>query len=181
MRVSVNQDILRFYVSMANTYCMNVSNRSYKLISVEFDQQRRNHLFHFHILFHDSVQCIRNEIHDHIQVNFIRFLSISIEKLTHLDAVCMMKSFKNFKFTVLIAFILEHLFNSDSLASFCDCSLEHDTKRSVANDFLSIVCQTLLILLDLCSLLTCGLVLFCYTCFCCCCYLNSSSGTCWVA
>jgi hypothetical protein len=140
MRVSVYQDVLRFNVSVANADCMNVSNRSYKLISVEFAKQRRDHLFHFHILFHDSVQCIRNEVHDHIKVNFIRFLSVSIEELAHLDAVCMMKSFKNFKFTVFIALILEDLFNSNSLASFCNGGLEHDTKRSIANNFLSIIC-----------------------------------------
>ena len=143
MRVSVYQDILRFYVSVAYTNCMNVSNRSYKLISVEFYQQRRYHLFHFHILFHDSVQCIRDEVHDHIKVNFIGFLSVCVEELTHLNTVCMMKSFKNFKFTVLIALILEDLFYSDSLASLSDCGLKDNTERAIANNFLSIICQTL--------------------------------------
>jgi hypothetical protein len=55
----------------------------------------------------------------------------------------MMKSFKNFKFTVLVPLILEDFFYSDSLASFRDGGLEHDTKRSIADDFLSIVCKTL--------------------------------------
>ena len=55
----------------------------------------------------------------------------------------MMKSFKNLKFTVLIAFILEYFFNSYSLASFRNRGLENDTKRPVAHNYLGVIGETL--------------------------------------
>lgn len=143
MRVGVYQNILRFNVSVADTNGMNVGNRSNELIRIEFDEKRRNHLLHFHVLLHDSVQCVGNKIHHHVQIYLIWLLSVCVEELTHLDAVGMMKSFENLEFTVLVALILEHFFNSHCLTSFRNCCLEYDTERTVSNNFLRIVSQTL--------------------------------------
>ncbi len=96
-------------------------------------------MFHLHILLHYTVQSIRNKVHDYIQVDFIWLLSIGIEELAHLDTVRMVQGLQDFKFTVLVSFVLENFLDSYCLSSLSDSRLKYDTKRTISHNFLCVV------------------------------------------
>jgi hypothetical protein len=130
---------------MANTHCVNVGYRPDELVSIDFYEDGRDHLLHLHVLFHNTIEGVRNEVHDHVQVHFIWFFTICVEELPHLDTVRVMKSFQDLKFTVLISLVLENLLDSYGFPSFSNGGLENDTKGPVAYDLLCIIGQTLFI------------------------------------
>ena len=90
VRVGITQNVLRFDVSMANSLGMDVGNGPHQLICVDLHNERRDHLFHLEVLFHYSVSRVGNIIHDNIQIDFIRLVTISIETLTHFNTIGMM-------------------------------------------------------------------------------------------
>lgn len=128
---------------MAYTNGVDVRDGSYQLIGVEFNQQRWHHLFHLHVLLHHSVESVRDKVHHHVEVDLLGLFAVSIEELTHFDTVRVMKSLQNLELTVLIALVLKHLFNSNSLAGFSDGRLEHDAEGAVSHNFLRVVSETL--------------------------------------
>ena len=91
MRGRVNQNVLRLDVSMTDTLRVNICNRSEQLVRVDFDKQVRDHLLHLQILFHYPVGCIRDVVHDHIQINFVFLISTCVERLAHFDTVWVMQ------------------------------------------------------------------------------------------
>ena len=97
------------------------------------------------VVFHHSVGRVLNIIHDDIKVNFVRLLTISVKALAHLDAIWMVQHLKNLKFTIFVSLILEDLLNSNSLTSLSNCGLEYDTKGTIADDFLRIISEALLL------------------------------------
>ena len=129
---------------MADSLCVDVGNRSKQLVGVQLDKEVRDHLFHLEILLHDTVGGIRNEVHHHIQVYFFRLVSIGVERLSHFDTVGMVQHFQNLQLSVLISLILEHLFDGYGFPSLSNCRFKHNSKRSISNDLLSIVSETLL-------------------------------------
>lgn len=72
---------------------MDISNRSEHLIGVEFDEKGWNHLLHLQVLLHHSVDSIRYEIHDDIEIDFIRLVPVCVERLPHFDTVRVVKHF----------------------------------------------------------------------------------------
>lgn len=57
----------------------------------------------------------------------------------------MVEHLQDLQLSVLVALILEHLLDSDSLASFCNCGLENDAKGPISNDLLSVISEALLL------------------------------------
>ncbi len=144
MSICITQYILRFNISMTNSFSMNVCNWSHQLIRVQFNNQIRNHLFHFQILFHHSICGIRNVVHYNIQINFIWFISISIEALSHFNTVRMVQHFQNREFSIFVSFILKYFFDSYCFSRFSNCCFENYSKRSISYYFFCIICHTLL-------------------------------------
>lgn len=68
----------------------------------------------------------------------------------------MVEHLQDLQLSVLVALILEHLFDSDSLASFCDCGLENDAKGPISNDLLSVISEALNSLLAFAGVLVVG-------------------------
>lgn len=139
MTLSVTQNVLRLNVSMTDSLGVNVGNGSEKLITVEFDNQIWHHLLHLQIILHHSVSSVLNIIHHHVQVYLIWLLTIRVEGLAHLHTVRMVKHLQNLQFTVLVPFVLEHFLDSDCFACFCDRGLKHNTKRTISNNFFSVI------------------------------------------
>jgi len=113
---------------MAYPYSMYIGYASHQLIRVKLYEQRRNHLLHLYVLLHDSVKRVWNEVHHNIQIDLIGLVSISIEELSHLNAIGMMKSLQNLKLSVLISFVLEDFLNSYCFSSLSDGCLEYNAK-----------------------------------------------------
>ena len=145
VRTSVDEDILRFDITMANSFSVNVCNRTQQLVRVNFNEQVGNHLLHFQILLHYAVSRIRDVIHNHVQIHLIFLVPARVEGLAHLDAVWVMQLTENLKLAILISLVLEHFFNGDRFPSFSDGGLEHDSKRTIANDFFSVIGEALLL------------------------------------
>lgn len=144
MRTGVDQDVLRFNIAVADSFCMYVGYRSQQLIGVHLYQQVGNHLLHLKILLHYAVRRIRNVVHNHVQVYLIWLVAVRVKRLPHFDTVRMMQHLKYLKFSVLVALILKDFLNGDGLASFSDDGFEHNTKRPIPNNFLRVVSKTLL-------------------------------------
>lgn len=153
MSAGITKNILRFNVSMTNSFRVNIRNRPHQLVRIEFYNQIRNHLLHFQVLFHHTVCSVWDVVHNHIQIYLFWFVSICIETLPHLDTVGMVEHFQNGEFSVFVPLVLKNLFDSNSLTSFSNSCLEHNSKRSVTNDLLSIVSIALLLLLFSLSLI----------------------------
>ena len=91
MGAHVAQNILGLDVSVANSFSMNISNRSHELIRVQFDDKVWNLLLHFEVLFHHSVGCIWDVVHDDVQIDLIGVVTIGIKALSHLHTVRMVE------------------------------------------------------------------------------------------
>jgi hypothetical protein len=90
-------------------------------------------------LLHDAIKCVWNKVHYDVKINLIRLLPICVEKLSHFNAVWVMKSLQNFKLTVLVALVLEDFLDCDGLSGFGDSSLEDNTERAVPDNLFGII------------------------------------------
>lgn len=77
---------MRFNVSMTYTHGVNVGHGPQQLVSVQLHKNIGHIQFLFHMIFHDLVQGLRHMLHDHVEVDFIRRVTIGIEIVLHLDA-----------------------------------------------------------------------------------------------
>ena len=59
----------------------------------------------------------------------------------------MVKHTENLQLSVFIPLVLENFLDRYSFPCLCDCGLENDAERAVANNLLSVVSETLLFLL----------------------------------
>ena len=114
------------------------------MIRVDFDNERWHHLLHFEVLLHHFVDSVRDEVHDHIQVDFFRLVSISVKVLSHFNAVLMVQQLQYLEFSILVSLVLEHFLYRNCLPSFSDCRFKHHSEWSISNDFLGIVSQAFL-------------------------------------
>ena len=80
---------------MADAFRVDVGDRAQKLVRVDLDEQIWHHLFYFQVLFHHSVGSIRNVVHDDIKINLLWLVAIGVKGLSHLDAIRMVKHFKD--------------------------------------------------------------------------------------
>ena len=139
MRRSVNENILRLDVSVTDALCMDVSDTTEQLVRVNLDKDVWDHLLHLQVLLHDSVDCIRNIVHDHIQIHLVWLVTICIERLPHFYVVRVVKHLQNGEFSVFVPLVLEHLLDGYCLTRLCDRGLEHHSKRAVPDNFLRVV------------------------------------------
>lgn len=144
MALGVNEDILGLDISMADALSMDIGNGSKQLVGVDLDQQVWDHLLHLQVLFHDTVCGIWDVVHHHIKVNFLWLVSVGVKRLTHFDAVRVVKHLENLQLSVLVALVLEHLLDGHGLACLRNCCLEDDSERTVSDDLLRVVREALL-------------------------------------
>ena len=48
---------------MTDALSVNISQRAEHLIGVEFDEKNRDRLLHAVVVLHDTIYCLRNEVH----------------------------------------------------------------------------------------------------------------------
>ena len=144
MGLHITKNILWFNISMADSFSVDISNRSHQLVWIQFYDQVWHHLFHFKVLLHYSVGRIGNIVHNDVQIHFIRFISIGVETLSHFNAIWMMQHFQNSELTIFISLILKDLLNGDCLTCFSYGSFKYDTKGTITNNLFRIVSHTLL-------------------------------------
>lgn len=96
-------------------------------------------MFHFQVLFHYSVSCVRDVVHYHVQIHLVWLVAISIKALPHLHAIRMVKHLEDGELSVLVPLVLEDLLDGNGLASFGDGGLEDDSERSITDDFFCVV------------------------------------------
>lgn len=61
---------------MADSESMDIGKCPESLVSIEFHQKCWNRLLHFVVVLEDSVDSLRDVIHDHIQVDFVLLKSL---------------------------------------------------------------------------------------------------------
>ena len=135
---------MRLDVSVTYTDSMDVGQRPHQLIRVHLYQERRHHLLHLEISLHNLVQSIWNVVHDHVQVDLILFVPISVERLLHLDAVRVMQDLKDLKFSVLIALVLKHFLDGNCFSCFSYSCLIYHSECPVSDDLFHIISETFL-------------------------------------
>ena len=144
MRAGVDEDILRFYVTVADALGVDVRNRAQELVGVELDQEVRDHLLHLQVLLHHAVGRIRNVVHHHVQIHFVWLVTVRVERLPHLDAVGVVQHLEDLQLSVFVSLILEDLFDRNRFASLCYDCLEDHSERTISDNFLRVVSKTLL-------------------------------------
>ena len=102
-------------------------------------------MLHLEVLLHHTVGRIRNEVHDNVQVDFVWLVTISVEGLAHLDAIGVMQHLEDLQLSVLVALVLEDLFDGDCLASLSDRRFEDNTEGAISDNFLGVVREALLL------------------------------------
>ena len=143
MSSHIAQNILWFNISMANTFSMNISNGSHQLVWIKLHDNIWHLLLHLMELLHHSICCVRDVVHYYVKIYLVWLVSISIETLSHLNAIRMMQHFQNSQFSILIPFVLEYFLDSYCFSSFGNGCFEYNTERSISNNFLSIISHAL--------------------------------------
>ena len=113
---------------MADALGVNVSDRAQKLVGVELDEQVWHHLLHFEILLHDAVRCVRDVVHHDIEIDFLRLVTVSVERLAHFDTVRVVQHFEDLQLSVLVSLVLEHFLDCHCLACFRNSRFENHSK-----------------------------------------------------
>lgn len=139
MALRVHEHVLGLDVSVANSESMNVGNRPHQLVSIELDDQVRNHLLHFDVVLHDFVNRFGDEVHHHIQILLIRLVSVCVKILFHLNTEGVVEHFEDLELSVFVALVLEDLFDGHGLSGLCDHCFENHTERSVAYDLFCVI------------------------------------------
>ena len=145
MSVRVTENVLGLDITVADAFSVNVSDRAQQLVAVELDDQVWHHLLHLEVVLHYSVRSVLDVVHDNVQVDLVWLLAVGVEGLTHLNAVRVVQHLEDLQLTILVALVLEDLFDGNSFASFCYRCLENYAKRAIANDFFSVVSERLLL------------------------------------
>jgi hypothetical protein len=139
--LSVAQNILRLDVSVTDSFGVDVGDGSQQLVAVEFDNQVGHHLLHLQVVLHDAVGRILDVVHDHVEVDLIRFVAISVKGLAHFDTVRMVEHLEDLEFSVLVALILENFFDGDSLTGLSDGGFEYNPEGTISDDLLGVVSE----------------------------------------
>lgn len=143
VRLSVAKNILRLDVSVANTLGVNVGDRPHKLVRIQLNDKWRNHLLHFKVLLHHSVGGVWNVVHHDVEVDLVGFVAVRVEALPHLHAVRVMQHLQDGQLSVLVSLVLEYFLDGHCLSRLGYRCLEHNTKRSISDDFLGVVSHAL--------------------------------------
>lgn len=101
-------------------------------------------MLHLQILFHYSVGSVRDVVHNDVQINFIRFVTIRVEGLTHLDTIGMVQHLQNLKLSVLVALVLKDFLDGHSLSGFRDSCFKYNSERTISDNLLCVVSEALL-------------------------------------
>ena len=128
---------------MANAFSMNISNAPHQLVRIELDNQIWHLLLHLMKLFHYSISSVWNIVHDHVEVNLIRLVSVGIEALSHLNTVGVMEHLQDCQFSIFVSFVLEYFFDGYCFTGLGDGGLENHSKRAISNDFFGVVGKAL--------------------------------------
>ena len=79
MRVSVDKNVLRLDVAMADALRVDVSNRAEELVCIYLDDEVWHHLFHLQVLLHSTVRCVWNVVHHNVQVYLFWLIPVRVE------------------------------------------------------------------------------------------------------
>ena len=101
---------------MADALGVYVGDRAEQLVSVELDQEVRHHLLHLEVLLHHTVGCVWDVVHNNVQIDFVRLVSISVERLPHFDTVRVVEHFQYLKLSVFVPFVLEYFLDGHCLS-----------------------------------------------------------------
>ena len=101
---------------MADALGVYVGDRAEQLVGVELDQEVRHHLLHLEVLLHGTIGCVRNVVHHNVQVDLVRLVSISVERLPHFDTVRVVQHFQDLKLSVFVPFVLEYFLDGHCLS-----------------------------------------------------------------
>jgi hypothetical protein len=85
-------------------------------------------LLHLEVVFHHAVSRVLYIVHNNIKVDFIRFISIRVKRLAHLDTVRMMEHFQNLQLSVLVALILEDFLDSHRFSRLGNRCFKHNSE-----------------------------------------------------
>ena len=113
---------------MADALGVYVGDRAEQLVGVELDQEVRHHLLHLEVLLHHTVGCVWDVVHNNVQIDFVRLVSISVERLPHFDTVRMVQHFQDLELSVFVPFVLEYLLDGHCLSCFRNSSFEDDSE-----------------------------------------------------
>lgn len=144
MAVGVHKHVLGLNVSVADALGVDVCDRAQQLVRVQFYQQIGHLLLHFEVLLHNFVNGVGDEVHDDVEVDLLSLVSIGVEVLPNLDTVLVVQQLQYLQLSVLVALVLENLLDGHGLARLCDRCFKDHPEGARTNDFLCVVCQTLL-------------------------------------
>ena len=85
---------------------------------------------------------LRHIVHDHIEVDLIRFISLCVECMLQSDHVRMIQFLHDLQLPILIPLVLINLLDGDLVIVFIDRGLENYTERAVANHTVGVVSET---------------------------------------
>ena len=85
-------------------------------------------LLHLIVMLEDPKNGLRYVVHDHIQVNLIWFVTLSIERMLKCDNIWVIKLFHDLQFSILVPLVLIHFFDGYLLAILIDSCLEDNPK-----------------------------------------------------
>lgn len=95
MGIRVDQQVLRFDVSVTNSESMNIRKRSEGLVGVQFNQEHWDLLLLLIIMLQDSKDRLWHVIHHHVKIDFIWLVTLSVESMTEVNHIGMEKFLHN--------------------------------------------------------------------------------------
>ena len=113
---------------MADALGVYVGDRAEQLVGVELDQEVRHHLLHLEVLLHHTVGCVWDVVHNNVQIDFVRLVSISVERLPHFDTVRVVQHFQDLELSVFVPFVLEYLLDGHCLSRLRNGCFEDDSE-----------------------------------------------------
>jgi hypothetical protein len=131
---------LRLDVSVANTKGMDVGERPEDLIHVQLDIEHGHRLLKLCVIARGAIDRLWDEFEQQIQKDLVLLVAVGIEIVLERNHVGVVYQTHYLQLSILKALVLQHLFDGDRrVAAFQQFRLEHDAKRSIADNFVTSV------------------------------------------
>ena len=112
---------------MTNALGVNIRKGAEHLVGIEFDEENGDRLLHAVVVLHDAVNCLRNEVHDDVEVEFlfltnkfrVHLIALGEEGVSHFDDGRVVELLHYLELSVLVSLILEHFLNCHDFSCLC--------------------------------------------------------------
>ena len=123
MALRIDKQVLGLDVPVAVAERVDVGEGAETLVGVQFDEEYGHGLLHFIVVLENAIDCLRDVVHDDVQVDLILFVSLGVKGMLECDHIRVLQFFHDLQLSILVPLVLVDLLNRNDFTSLSPRSL----------------------------------------------------------